>query len=189
MSLIILTSAIVSSITGALWTLFSAWLLEKQKNSFTTQIEKLSKTLEYKNHISSIQFEKEFEIYQNLWAFLLPMRLSVLNLRPMLDSYNPSESKEERQRKRLKKFYESIRAFRDCIESSRPFMDIIVYNRCVDVLKKSNAESIEYEVHDPKEQGIEYWNSQKNNHKEIENSIEEACEAIRNRLSNVIIIN
>ncbi len=158
-------------------------LLERQKKQLQSEIEDLKNKLDYKSHITKKQFDHEFDIYKEIWACLLPLRIAVLNLRPIFDSFDPKESKEERMRRRLQDFFEKLEKYRDTIEVNKPFYSKEVYESLVDVLEKSHYEAIDYEHIE--RSPSEYWRSQKENHKNITEAIDNCCEKIRNRISSV----
>ena len=180
------TTGLASSVVSAtLLTFIFNVLLERHKSELQQEMETLRRKLELTNHVSRSQFDKEFFAYQKFWKFLIPARISVLSLRPMMDSVDPNEEEEVRKKKRLRKFYDSLIPLRDCIEENKPFVDEDVYKKMAEIVKASREEAIDYQYSD--DRGREYWDTQRENHKNIELLIDEACKNIRHRLTTVVI--
>lgn len=62
--------------------------------TFQSKLEKLKSQLEKKNTIHKLQFEKEFELYGELWKALLKVR-NTINITPILDSIPEGKDFEE----------------------------------------------------------------------------------------------
>jgi len=134
-------------------------------------------------HIDKVQFELELQIYRAAWDSLFSLRQATLSLRPVLDQFDPTESKEDRMRKRMIAFSAPYNKFLDVIEKSKPFYPEAVYQALAAVLKKCGHELIDYEY---VERPInEYYKEAMKNEEEIIALIEAACTAIRTRISEV----
>lgn len=133
--------------------------------------------------VDKLQFEHEYDIYRKAWEHLFALRQATLQLRPMLDYMDPSESKEDRMRKRIGNVKEPFAEFSRLIEINKPFYPEKVYESLVAVRSKCHEEVIAYEYTERSHK--EYWSEARKNQEAILALIEEACVAIRNRVAEV----
>lgn len=70
--------------------------MEYYKNHLETANKRIDAILDRVNHVSKTQFNKEFNVYQEVWEKLVPHRQYTLSLRPVFDSYDPNKTEEER---------------------------------------------------------------------------------------------
>lgn len=138
-------------------------------------------------HVSKVQFDKEFSIYQKIWISLVTLRAKTLSLRPILDFQDPNETEDERVARRLKAFADAFTNFRDDIEQNKPFYSILVYKSLVEVINLCHKESIEFE-HKAPGWSKEYWDNSRENNKKIVDGIDECCELIRQRISSFSVV-
>jgi hypothetical protein len=151
------------------------WNLYQQKS-----IEKLKRENQKSNLIHKIQFEKEFKIYEELWRNLIELRLQAGSLRPVVDSYDINESKEERKKMRLDKF---VIAFNDCgqtFENNKPFYSKKIYDEISKVIKLARKEVSEYNRGE--QYSKDYWENAEKNVAVIIESTDNVCERIRERI-------
>lgn len=134
-------------------------------------------------HVSKLQFEHEYEIYRAAWERLVSLRQATLSLRPTMDWIDSNETKEERMQKRIEAFREPHNTLLDVVEKNKPFYPPKIYDALSAVREKCRHELIDYEyVERPTS---EYYKEARKNHEEILSLIEIACEAIRNRITEV----
>ncbi len=133
--------------------------------------------------VDKIQFEHEYTIYKQAWESLFALHKSTLQLRPMMDSIDPSESKQDRMKRRIGAFVAPYNAFRELIEKNKPFYPEKVYGAMDAVLEKCRIEVINYEYTE-RPHG-EYWKEAHEAQAEIVALIENACLVIRQRISDV----
>jgi len=157
--------------------------IEKLKNELTQTNQKLQVALDKSLHIHKVQFEKEFNIYEDIWQKLVEIKKATLSLRPRFDSVDPQESLEERKKKRMDSFSSSFTPFRDSIEKNRPFYAQDIYKLLNDLLKVTYNEAIDFQYSE--KQDRQYWEEGKKNEEEILQKIEAICESIRNRFQGV----
>jgi hypothetical protein len=134
-------------------------------------------------HVGKVQFEHEYEIYKQAWEQLVALRHATTGLRPVMDTIDPQESKEDRMRKRVRSFAEAHNAFLDVIERNKPFYPASIYDALSKVRERCREELIDYEyVERP---NGEYYKEARESHEEIISLIDDACTSIRNRIAQV----
>jgi hypothetical protein len=132
-------------------------------------------------HVGKVQFEHEYAIYKQAWEQLVSLKHATTSLRPVMDQVDPSESREDRMRRRAKAFAESHNAFLDVIEQSKPFYPNAIYEALSKVRERCHHELVDYEyVERP---GSEYYKEAMKGREEIFSLIDGACAAIRERIA------
>lgn len=144
------------------------------------KIIKLETEAEAKRVIQKYQFEKEFNIYVELWKKLIDLRNTSASLRPMLEYVDKSKSHEEIRNDKLRglndKFNEVVNEF----EYNRPFYSKKVYNEIEKVLRTSRFEAIDFEH--MTERSKEDWEQSKKNINQIIDSVDKVSDLIRKRI-------
>jgi hypothetical protein len=144
---------------------------------------KLDASVQRTVHVSKLQFEHEYQIYRSAWEILFALRQATLSLRPIMDHIDPKETKEDRMNKRRLAFASPYNSFLDIIEKSKPFYPQQIYDSLSAVREKCHHELIDYE-YDERPRS-EYYKEARKNQDEIVALIDEACSAIRRRVSEV----
>ncbi|SFF34486.1 hypothetical protein SAMN05216563_12513 [Phytobacter palmae] len=139
-------------------------------------------------YVTKSQFDKEFSSYSSIWGAAFELKECVMELRPMLDFTDENESFEKRKERRLLKFKEAFNAFVIHSESNKPFLPLEVYERIELFRVECRKESILYHYGDPDRPVEEYWNVAEKNRKIISELFDEICEAIRQRLHALSVI-
>ena len=133
--------------------------------------------------VDKVRFEHEYEIYKKAWELLFALQRATLQLRPTLDHIDPSESKEERMQRRIGNVQGPYNEFSLHIEITKPFYPGAVYASLTAVRNRCHDEIVDYEfVERPQK---EYWAEARKSQQEIIALIDDACEAIRNRIAEV----
>lgn len=178
----------VSVVLTGFFAYFGNLRLEKFKADLADTNTKLKAALESSIHVSKAQFDKEFVIYQQIWALLVALRAKTLSLRPVMDFVDPKETEEDRMQRRLNEFSEAFFSFRNAIEENRPFYAHSVYECLVEIFEICHAESIEYQYKEPG-WSEEYWQKSRENNQKIVATIDSCCELIRTRISSLSVEN
>ena len=158
-------------------------ILKEVQSGLDATNQRLKSELDKGLYIHKVQFEKEFQIYEELWAELVELRKATLTLRPAFDMVNPKESEEDRKRKRLIRFSDSIGAFIDVTDKNRPFYSEDVYESMGNLWKLAHSESVQYKHSDPYSDS--YWEKAQENRDTILTEIDKCCEMIRQRIGEV----
>lgn len=175
-----------SAVVTGLFAYFGNLRLEKFKADLAETNAKLKASLDSSVHVSKVQFDREFSIYQSIWSLLVALRTKTLSLRPIVDRIDPNEPEEERMQRRLKSYWESFSAFRDGMEQNRPFYANTVYESLCQIFDLCCAEAIDYQY---KEHGRtkDYWEKSEENNKKIISAIDSCCERIRERIASLSV--
>lgn len=177
----------ISVVITGLFAYLGRTRLEALRGDLAATNFKLSAALSHSVHVTRAQFDLELEIYSEIWKVLFPVRVHTYALRPTLDQFDPSESEDERSRRRLKGFGEAFNAASGLTEERRPFIPQEVYGEFRGILDLCREEAIEYEERDPNEMK-EYWRSARENRNKIEKGFDLACAAIQRRLSRAAVV-
>jgi hypothetical protein len=174
----------LGAILGKIWV---GRVLNRQVNQLQQKLDstnsRLQAELDKGLHIHRIQFEKEFKIYEELWAKLIELRRATLSLRPVMDSIDPKETDSDRKTKRLTNFSDAVGGFIDVTDKNRPFYSEDVYRSMGNLWSLTHSEAIEYKHQNPHNDG--YWEKAQKNRDEILAEIEKCCLKIRDRISSV----
>lgn len=136
--------------------------------------------------VHGAQFEKEFSVYEEIWAKLVDVRRAVLSLRPMMDRVDPNEDEDERRRNRLERLDEHFREFLDVVDKNRPFYAEEVWSELRKLIDQVHGEAIDYQYKDGRSV-VEYYREGKENGEKILAQIERVCEGIRGRVRNLAV--
>lgn len=172
----------VSVVLTGLFAYLGNTRLESLKSDLAATNERLRAELSHSVHVTQAQFDLELQIYRDIWAALFPVRNQTYALRPMLDSFDPSESQEDRMKRRLKDFGQAFNPASTVLENNRPFIPPDIYASFREILTLCRTEAIEYQHRDPNEMK-EYWHSARRNQEQMQNLIDATCASIQKRLS------
>ncbi|MCU8430612.1 hypothetical protein OC522_21035 [Vibrio vulnificus] len=156
--------------------------IEDVKIDYATQLEKTKAALMSRISTHSYRFEKEYEVLSQLTECLVELRSATLQLRPIFDQIDPSESEDERKNKRLDRFYEARKALFQVRETKRPFFTEDIYQSILEIDKTAHHESIDYELRSPNDIKRDYWEDAEKNQKVMSQSVEQAMAKIRERV-------
>lgn len=160
---------------------FYNWFYRTQKLNdeiLTNEAEKVKNDKAISVH--KIQFEKEFEVYKELWPELIKLRNATHQLRPMIEFREANKTEDEI---RIKKGNEFNEYFNNCIiafEENKPFYPEDIFNEIETILSISKKEAIQWQ-HMPKREHEYYKNAEKNMDEIIAN-IDNVCLKIRDRI-------
>lgn len=132
-----------------------------------------------------MQFKKGFEIYEELWAKLVDLRIATHSLRAVFDFHDPKESDQERKNRRIKEFADKFNNFIVVVEKNRPFYPDEVYSEIQEVAKTARKENIEYQYMTGKSEDFE---KAEKNINIIFNHIDNVCKEIRKRIDTVLVV-
>lgn len=156
----------------------------KRTQQFNDKIlENESKKIENDKSIlvHKIQFEKEFQVYNDLWSNLIKLRNATSDLRPLFTPYTKTESEEVERRKKI--FDEFNDSFKNCVitfDFNKPFYPENIYKEIELILRVSRREAIETSYMHPQES--EYYENAEKNMNSIIEKIEIVCIIIRTRI-------
>jgi len=115
---------VVGGIGGAVATCIGNWFvnqkLQAQKLEHDKQLASLKSQLEKKNTVHKLQFEKEFQLYGELWKVLVDMQRSA-RITPVFDRIPVEESPLDVYKKRWMKAAEMLQKAIDVLYYNIPF--------------------------------------------------------------------
>lgn len=156
--------------------------VESVKNKFEQDNERLRHSLERSNHVTKFQFEKEYDLYREMWASLVDLKRTSLSLRPVMDFIDPKESAEERKKNRLNKFADAYEKTVDVAEKSRPFYPAAIWLELRKLLDIAHKEAVGYRHQDEGRNWEKYWGDAQAAQKAILEQIDVVSVAMRDRL-------
>lgn len=139
--------AIIMSIGGggAIVFALSSWLGKIWAQRIINKEELLNNYLLYS---SQIQFEREYKIYSQIWLKMLNMKIDILSLDPILDTYYEDEKAHKKEYiKRRNKSAQSLNNLYEEIYSNAPFIDSDIYNALLEIADLSKKQLIEFETY------------------------------------------
>lgn len=148
------------------------------------KLESLKSSLTHRINLNSFRYEQEFTILQELTEKLVAVRDTARSLRPVMDSYDPKESEEERKTRRLNIYSESARDLYKVAEIRQPFYPEEIYKLIKELEKVSWSEAIRYRHHDPDDpkRFDTYWKEAEENSEKIAGLSQGTIDAIRRRV-------
>jgi len=166
--------SIIISIGIIIWNLFQQM-----------KIARLNADLEKKKIIYKYQFEKEYEIYIELWGYLIDLRNKTALLKPTFESRDKNKTDEEIDFIKLKAVNNAFDFVVISFDKNRPFYSQNIYNEINTLLRTTQNEMVDFEFPDgTKEARL----STIKNIEKILDSLENICELIRKRIEFMEII-
>ncbi|OBU35441.1 hypothetical protein [Photobacterium phosphoreum] len=156
--------------------------IEDVKIDYATQLEETKAALMSRISTHSYRFEKEYEVLSQLTECLVEVRSATLQLRPIFDRVDLTESEDERKNKRLDRLYDARKTLFQVRETKRPFFTEDIYKSILEIDKTAHHESIGYELHSPNDLKRDYWEDAEKNQETITQSVEQAMTKIRERV-------
>jgi hypothetical protein len=144
------------------------------------KLQELKRISEKQLHIHRLQFDKEFEIYLEIWKELVELRDISIKLRPEADMQDPKLSYEEVIKQRLDKAIKIGNSIIQKVENNRPFYSSEIYESLNEVIKLVRTEITEVQFGDRFTK--EYWEEGKINISKLLSTTDVVCEKIRNRI-------
>ena len=173
--------AALFAVIGKIWV---SRIVGRERSLLQRQVDetnrRLQSELDRDLHVGKAQFDLELNNYKAIWSCLVDLRTATLEIRPVMDFHDPSESKEERQRRRLNKAREALISVQEQVEKNKPFYAPDVYDKARDVINACHKEAVYSDYTERPHH--EYWDEAMKNQELILAAIENACVAIRNRV-------
>jgi len=169
--------SLINSVLIVLITFIGNFIVKKK-------LEKLKSSLSKERYIHKVQFEKEFDIYQNLWKELVALRRSIFTLFIPNYLFVPLDSEAENniEVKKLERFRTVLEKATLTIEDYAPFYSQKVFEYSTEMLKLSRKlNSIYHEIKDPEEQ----YKKTKEKKEEMLSLINNIEKVIRDRIGNM----
>lgn len=158
--------------------------LSELKERSDAALKRLESELTVNRYIHSLQFNREFELYGELWPKLVELRNKIRALRPVVDVVDRNESEEDRKKRRNSEFIKSYESFFSLGYMSEPFFPKAVYSRILTLRTLVQKEALHYKRGEDQRTGFDekYWKDAEANAEAIMKAVDEVCEAIRERM-------
>ncbi|TMO44282.1 hypothetical protein [Pseudoalteromonas ruthenica] len=162
-----------------------------------TQLERLKKKLEANNlavkskleqgvHVTKSRFDREFEIYQELWASLVELKFSTLSLRPALDQVPKDKHESEIKSERLRRFSTANNNFVTLLNQYTPFFADDVNESLQGINKICRHEAVDYQYQDSMD--MKYWERQQENTDKLLSEIDNCGRLIKKRVDSLSVV-
>lgn len=151
--------------------------LQRIKHEQEKELKRIQNIGEKDIYNYKLRFDKEFEIYQELWSTFFDLLSSAIQLRPARDYIDPKVSEEDIKNERLDKYRNASNNFVNIFEKNRPFYDPGIYEIANKIFHIATKEAIHY-AH--KKIEFEDYEVSEKNIKKLLQYRDDLCEAIRN---------
>ena len=158
---------------------FYQWYHKTQKY-LDINLEKEAKNDNKEIVIHKMQFEKEFEVYKELWENIVDLKFHASLLRMKLTYSDGNETEKQRKEKKLTEFSSAYDRCLKTFEKNKPFYPKEVYDQLAKLIMIAYNESHEYKYDNIEME--EYWKNANENKMQILNLANVICEKIRDRI-------
>lgn len=117
---LIVTGAIGGAVASCIGNWFVNKKLQAQKHEHDKQLESLKSNLGKKNTVHKLQFEKEFQLYGELWKALVDVRKTAV-ITPTLEIMPNNKSPYDVYRERYEIAVDAFNKAKNLFEDHRPF--------------------------------------------------------------------
>ncbi|MCD8455184.1 hypothetical protein LNJ08_12365 [Tenacibaculum finnmarkense genomovar ulcerans] len=160
---------------------FILWYFKTQKLNDKILVDQANRITNDKSIlVHKMQFEKEFEVYRELWPELMKLKTATLELRPICEIIPNGATKEEIEKEKSKNFNEPFIACAKIFLENKPFYPKDIFEEVESMLKTSREEA--YEWKDTIENRLSNYKNAKKNIDKITSNIDEICLKIRDRI-------
>ena len=157
--------------------------LEKIRSDFLAKLEEIKSLYSKEQYIHRLQFEKEFEIYQELWTNLITLKNDA-RLFTLHDALKTTgESIKEKEGEMIIKLMDDINNAQRTIENNRPFYGEEIHENALKIVELTKAFFGRSKDLDEKE--MEYLLKLVKRESEIYEIIDNIEKAIRKRIRNI----
>jgi len=132
-------AVIIITLGIGFYLLLKLYLIPSEVNKKTAKIKS---ALEKEQFIHRLQFEKEFEIYLELWKKLFVLKEATEMLMPVIDYDEPGLTEEETRKIRLEKAIKAYDEVRTAINHYKPFFAKDVYKNANKILNESFKQAL-----------------------------------------------
>jgi len=157
--------------------------LEKIKSELSGKLEEIKSSLSKEQFIHKLQFEKEFTIYEKLWANLIELK-NLVGFFPLHDALKTKEKpRKEIEGKMIIKLMDNINNVQRTIENNRPFYSEEIYRNALKIVELTKTFFIPPE--DLEEKKFEHLSKLIESESQIYEIIKDIEQAIRKRIENI----
>lgn len=153
---------------------------EKFRQDTERELELLRSEQQKSFHIHTLQFETEFRALRALWSKLAETFAATQALRPMMEIVDQEESKEERKRRKAKRFVDSYNEVQTTLASERPFISDELERDFDSILGLMREEYIDFDYLDDGK--VQRYKEAREQMKKIDQALRHLSELIRDRI-------
>ena len=186
-------AAIVIAAASWLAKVWAQRILAEDRERFRAETEKVLEGVRGEREkgvfVHRVQFETEFAAYRQIWRDLSAAVTAALRLRPMMDFVPKDKKNEEIKQERLETFDTDYQRFVESVRENKPFVTAELDEPLSETIRILHTEAIEYaHLTESKSGGKDYWESQQENAKKIQDQAETVCAKIRERVGLLVVI-
>ncbi|MCP3959878.1 MAG: hypothetical protein GY719_18695 [bacterium] len=174
----------LSSWLGRVW---ASRILEQDRAKYQEELERVRGDRERSVFVHRIQFEAEFRGYQEVWKTLSSIVAKTFAFRPLLDYAPKDKTREEVKKGRLEEFWSEYSSLQEVIRQHKPFLASDLDSHWEGILQALREEAIDYD-HVNESDKRQSWEDRKKNLEAIRRHTDRICEAIRERVGLLVLI-
>ncbi len=162
--------------------------IESAKMEYAKELEGIKSQLNAKFHAQTVRYEKELQIYEDIWKTQVELRNAAVKLRPPGDFYsNGDNSSEQEKQTRFELYSDSFNAFFLAFYANKPFIHSNVLSCLADLTDLIVSEASEFKKRldfeiGPTDDTHYYWKEAQNNIDLIMKKTDTICDKIRQRI-------
>jgi hypothetical protein len=160
------------SATSFIWNIIHSATIKKIENRYAKD-----------QLVHKLQFEKEFEIYKQLWKILSDLTSQVMRLSPSTDLITTADGYNETIQARLREVRRTADLLIHHVETNEPFYSKAVYAHIKELIYHLKNEIIDVEHRD--KNLMQYWLERDKNTKKISAIAKKISDAIRERIGSL----
>jgi len=145
---------ILSGLAAWLGKVCAERIARREQANLSERLRRVEAALDAAAHVTKAQYEREFEIYRDLWDKMLMASRVVLSAPAIRDSAPPCQA--DHRRKQTEILRNAVGEFAAAVERNRPFYSEAVYRAIEPVYKSASEASVQYELDGPKGEYVEW---------------------------------
>ncbi len=180
-----LIAGLILALAGVIAGLVLNRKLESIRSDTSRALETIRHSFSKEQLRHQVRYQREFEIYEEMWVVLNELQWKARGLRPIVDSV-PESEQDERQ-KRLDELAKSFAEAQKVINSQRPFYADEIYVLAGKLLQMALIESFDYRQGYRGKPHMEYWESARKASEKIDSLVNDILAAIRKRIGTSLV--
>jgi hypothetical protein len=144
-------AVVVAALSAWLSRIWAEKILEKDRQHYREELERLKGTYEAANksvqaeldkrvHVYRVQFETEFKALSEIWAKITDLRSDMGSIRPFIDHNVEGEDVVEKYRRRLLRFSKTLAELKTLVFKYAPFYPQNIYDKLWELLNLAGRE-------------------------------------------------
>ena len=104
--------------------------MQKEQTKVTKEITGLKAEYQNKHTIHKVKFEKQFQVYEDLWKTLLSLVTETTFIDSYLSIQDKSQSHKNEAIQKLNELHDLLKETTDCIMNNKPFYPTFIFELC-----------------------------------------------------------